>query len=487
MGTFLRKLFESYARRLIIGGGKGIKQIPNKDRVRLMADNIYKDLKAAGVTDDMIRSEIDIRNLHHQVAEMNDQAISRKFKDLMDESTFFNQKKSGDVLDMTGKKIHPDETIVGGKGYKIETEAEKKAELDKLLGPGDDVFGSPIKDWHMKKFKKPPKAKDVTPIKETEAQIKLRLEAENKATIQKMRLKKLRKDVLNEIENRKKEDYIGDIIDPEDYGFSLSDDTWTDEVEELMQMLIRDNKAGGGRTGSGLNYLLGEDDQNTRVPYGKGKNVTAADIRRQEREELAEKITKYIKPQILKDEHGNIIPTFSKTGKQQIEGAPGGITSDKEIFNLVVGLDIPITEKINILGDIGFHKSRDKIEYEGNEIYLDDPASSINKNIGIGYNQGNNGFSGSFMYNPDTDAKDVMFKWSKKFNEGGRVPFGLGGGFNAARRAFLKIMGGTAAGVGVAKSGLFSLLKSGKPVSKVLTQVPIKSGLQACHRGSSLL
>ena len=61
--------------------------------------------------------------------------------------------------------------------------------------------------------------------------------------------------------------------------------------------------------------------------------------------------------------------------------------------------------------------------------------------------------------------------------DGGRIGFGLGGGFNAARRAFLKIMGGTAAGVGVAKSGLLGLLKSGKPVSKVLTSVPIKSGV----------
>ena len=79
MGTFLKKLFESYARRLIIGTGKGIKQIPNKDRVKLMANNIYKDLKAAGVTDDMIKTENDIRNLHHQVAEMN--KILQAFRD----------------------------------------------------------------------------------------------------------------------------------------------------------------------------------------------------------------------------------------------------------------------------------------------------------------------------------------------------------------------------------------------------------------------
>ena len=68
-----------------------------------------------------------------------------------------------------------------------------------------------------------------------------------------LKLDKLRKDILKEIENRKKEDYLPDIIDPEDYGFSVSDDTWTDEVEELMQMLMRDNKAYGGVAG-----LLGE-------------------------------------------------------------------------------------------------------------------------------------------------------------------------------------------------------------------------------------
>ena len=39
-------------------------------------------------------------------------------------------KQSADVLDMTGKKIHPDETIIGGKGYKVETEAEIKSRLE---------------------------------------------------------------------------------------------------------------------------------------------------------------------------------------------------------------------------------------------------------------------------------------------------------------------------------------------------------------------
>ena len=214
------------------------------------------------------------------------------------------------------------------------------------------------------------------------------------------------------------------------------------------------------------------------------------------------------------DEKGNLIPVFSKTGKQQIEGAPEGITSDKEVFNLIAGLDIPITEKINILGDIGFSKFRDRIEKDDQELFLIDPASNVNKNIGIGYED--NGLSGSIMYNPDTKYK--QFQISKKFNEGGRVPYSKGsssevlpadfdelnydelmhiikllqageipkfadggrigfklGGIDKARRLFLQAMGAGAAGIGAAKTGLFGLLKSSKPVTKELTSVPIKN------------
>ena len=86
----------------------------------------------------------------------------------------------------------------------------------------------------------------------TEAQIKAEIEAGNKAAVQKIKIDKLKKDVLKEIDNRKNEDYIGNIIDPEDYGFKVSDNTLTDEVEEILQML-RDEKAYGGVAG-----MLGE-------------------------------------------------------------------------------------------------------------------------------------------------------------------------------------------------------------------------------------
>ena len=109
MSAFLKALFQKYATRLIIGTGEGIKQIPNKDRVNRMVANLYNDFKAAGVTDNMIKSEKDIKILHHQVAEINNQKIVKQFEDMM------KTKKSADVLDLTGKKIDTSKPILGGK------------------------------------------------------------------------------------------------------------------------------------------------------------------------------------------------------------------------------------------------------------------------------------------------------------------------------------------------------------------------------------
>ena len=109
MNAFLKGLFELYAKRLIMKGGQGIKQIPNKDRVRRMVDNLYSDFKAAGVTDNMIKSEKDIKILHHKIAEINNQKIAKQFEDLM------TPKKSADVFDLAGKKIDTSKPILGGK------------------------------------------------------------------------------------------------------------------------------------------------------------------------------------------------------------------------------------------------------------------------------------------------------------------------------------------------------------------------------------
>jgi hypothetical protein len=211
------------------------------------------------------------------------------------------------------------------------------------------------------------------------------------------------------------------------------DESVTDHIFERNIEPDPEDFAYGGVAG-----MLGE-----RTGYNEGKTAKKSFIK--------------LIPQFT--EKGEQIPVFSKTGKQQIEGAPEGITSDKEVFNLIVGLDIPINDKINILGDIGFSKFRDKIEKGDEELFLADPAGNINKNIGIGYED--DGLSGSIMYNPDTKYK--QFQISKKFADGGiaRQNFAMG------RRAFMKLLGGAAAGIGALKTGAFKLLgKEAAPVAK---------------------
>ena len=178
------------------------------------------------------------------------------------------------VVDLRGNILDPSKPIVGGtqseftsgimksiksKPTVIETEAELKLKLDKLLGPGDDVFGSPIKDWHMEKFKKPG-AKDVTP-KETAAQIKSRLEGMNKKTVDRIRRRRYEA-ALKEERRKLAEDpnYIRKIIDPEDF-------------------------AGGGIAG-----MLGEPTYagGGRVPLWKGSITESAP--RQERIQVSEMV-----------------------------------------------------------------------------------------------------------------------------------------------------------------------------------------------------
>jgi hypothetical protein len=71
------------------------------------------------------------------------------------------------------------------------------------------------------------------------------------------------------------------------------------------------------------------------------------------------------------------------SGEQQIAGAPAGVTSNKQFINAILKLDIPISEKINLIGDYQYGKFRDKIKYNDKEVYLEDPGSSKNRKIGL--------------------------------------------------------------------------------------------------------
>jgi len=220
MPTFLRKLFERYAKRMLTHKVRpslkeeGIMTIPNEQRVKRWAESLYNDLKKAGVTDDMIRSENDIKILHSQWAEIEGQNVVRQFEKMM------KPKKSADVLDLTGKKIDTSKPILGGKNVPEDVVTDTVIIMKKMT-PMDAMKEANLVISRKGKYKNLTIDESQDILKKTDDHI---------------------------FERDIKYDEFGEIIkpDPEDF-------------------------AHGGR--SGLNYLLGEDDQNSRVPFGGGKFV----------------------------------------------------------------------------------------------------------------------------------------------------------------------------------------------------------------------
>ena len=186
MPTFLRKLFERYARRLIIGTEEGITQIPNKDRVKLMADNIYKDFKAVGIPDKMIKTEKDIKVFHNQISAIEEKS-SKKWWDKRlqkpPESADVVQFPEEAITDWTKPRPTPDKNFIPMRADQYR-----------------DVFG---------------KSPD---LKITESQIKSKLEGLNKKTIERIKRKRYEKALKEErIKSAKDEFHIPDIIDPDDF------------------------------------------------------------------------------------------------------------------------------------------------------------------------------------------------------------------------------------------------------------------------------
>ncbi len=171
-----------FARRLAAKPDKtGIMQISNKQEVIDAANDILTKFKKHKVPNEAIQSENDVKVIYNQIKNIEAQTIHNNMMNIVRKGTEkFKTKKSGDVVDLTGKKIDTSKPISGGKN-----------------------------------------------VPETEEQILERLNRQNKESVERLKNKKL--------------------TDPEDF-------------------------AHGGRTGTGLNYLLGEDDQNARVPYGEGSS-----------------------------------------------------------------------------------------------------------------------------------------------------------------------------------------------------------------------
>jgi hypothetical protein len=142
-----------------------------------------------------------------------------------------------------------------------------------------------------------------------------------------------------------------------------------------------------------------------RTGYKEG--LTAKQFKRQETENLAAKINEYF----------DIKGSGSISGKNQIMGAPDGITANTETFNAIINMDIPIIEKINLLGSFGFGKDRFKVEKGDEELFLGEGGYK-DRNIGLGFNQGGEGLSGSVIRNLETGDNEYQVKFLKNLHQG---------------------------------------------------------------------
>ena len=125
------------------------------------------------------------------------------------------------------------------------------------------------------------------------------------------------------------------------------------------------------------------------------------------------KLTDVIEPQVR----------FTKSGKNQIEGLPSQFTSEDQILNAILNLDLPLTDKIGLLGQYEMNKGRKRIEYDDQELFVG-KGGSDSKKIGIRYGDSDDeGLTGSIMLDPDTKDYSAFIKFLKRFAKGGRVNY----------------------------------------------------------------
>jgi hypothetical protein len=95
-------------------------------------------------------------------------------------------------------------------------------------------------------------------------------------------------------------------------------------------------------------------------------------------------------------------------------------SKDREVLDYVAALEIPVSEKIKLIGELtgvnfSFQDQYGKYKYD-----------DLIKSIGLNFNEDGEGFSGYGKYNIDTGKTEGGIKLIKKFNEGGRIGYAEG-------------------------------------------------------------
>jgi hypothetical protein len=445
MGPKALIFIHSLARKsLTKGQGSGITKIPSAMQAEAKASEIFTNLVEAGLKpemmDDFIRSEADVA----KYLNILDAYKRERMKPIPADSPRGREitealfGKRGEVVDMKGNVIPEGSGIMGGES------------IESLMKSGDVTKGTVTKKSKKVTDRDMFRAANENYITDTISKIKSMdpIEAMKEANkvikregpyknLNQQQAKKILEDTEDHIFERDvtpmDEDFAAGGVAGllgERTGYAQGTDVFRRQKKEIPEEIkkkifemimgtrnlgkvIENSERTKSRIGSeGVKaYGLAEGG---RTGYKEG--LTAKQFKRQETENLAAKINEYF----------DIKGSGSKSGKNQIMGAPDGITADTETFNAIINMDIPIKEKINLLGSFGFGKDRFKVEKGDEELFLGEGGYK-DRNIGLGFNQGGEGLSGSVIRNLETGDNDYQVKFLKKFASGGRVGLRYGG------------------------------------------------------------
>jgi hypothetical protein len=451
MGPKALIFIHSLARKsLTKGQGSGITKIPSAMQAEAKASEIFTNLVEAGLKpemmDDFIKSEADVA----KYLNILDAYKRERMKPIPADSPRGREitealfGKRGEVVDMKGNVIPEGSGIMGGESIEslmksgdvtkgTVTKKSKKVTDRDMFKAANERLGKPKTDVNTI-IKNINSMDPIEAMKEANKVIKREGPYKN---LNQQQAKKILEDTEDHIFERDvtpmDEDFAAGGVAGllgERTGYAQGTDVFRRQKKEIPEEIkkkifemimgtrnlgkvIENSERTKSRIGSeGVKaYGLAEGG---RTGYKEG--LTAKQFKRQETENLAAKINEYF----------DIKGSGSKSGKNQIMGAPDGITADTETFNAIINMDIPIKEKINLLGSFGFGKDRFKVEKGDEELFLGEGGYK-DRNIGLGFNQGGEGLSGSVIRNLETGDNDYQVKFLKKFASGGRVGLRYGG------------------------------------------------------------
>ena len=83
----LINLVRSYARKLLTSRGTGITQIPNRQQVDVLANDILADFRRHKISGNVLETEQDVKNMHNYIDSLDEQKLEKTFKELSKKKT----------------------------------------------------------------------------------------------------------------------------------------------------------------------------------------------------------------------------------------------------------------------------------------------------------------------------------------------------------------------------------------------------------------